>query len=602
MSFIDRVRAFINPNETKVNPAYQGMIGYSNTPKAVQMPKNYKSYAKEAYRGNDTVFKCISYIARNGSAIPPILYTDRTKKKRIDNHPLLDKLNRPNLEQSGVAYREAILSYKLLSGNAYQYSIRKGKAGPPDELWSLRPDLVEIVPSPSRGIVGYKYEFLENNIDPTNIAHSKYWNPDNDLYGLSPIEVGALLIDQQKAARTWNLALLQNSARPPGAWTVPTTLGKNERDRLENKLKEKLQGYKNAGTPPVLDGGLNWVNMAASPSELDWLKSLQYNSNVIANLYNIAPQLVGDQGATTYNNLEQAKAASYTEAIFPELDDLYDLWNVWLVPMYPDLKDSGAYLYYDKESVECIQKILQDQKNAQAQRANVMWLNGQCTLNEARVLAGLPEVPYGDIYRIGGILVQASDMEAYALQSMTEPAAPPIAQAEPLNVDPSQEQSQDKPVTQQKPTQKPAPAQQSEQKPQEKPNENASKSFTMGWTGEFKALNAQADAILSQGNDGLSSHSQKKLDSAGIYQPDDLTKQLAGWQKQGALYLEWECTSSACDVCIVNDGQIVPIGQPFKSGHILPGAHPHCDCKVKASNAPAKTTTRETYRKVTRLV
>lgn len=537
VNVLDRIRAFVNPLEVKVNPAYQGMIGYSDTPKPVQMPKNYKNYAKEGYR-NDTVFKCISYISRNGAAIPPILYTDRTKKKKIEKHDLLDKLNRPNTEQSGVSYREAVLSYKLLSGNSYQYSIRKGKAGPPDELWALRPDLVEIVPSPSRGIVGYKYEFLEDQIDVSNVAHSKYWNPDNDLYGLSPVEVGALLIDQQKAARTWNLALLQNSARPPGAWTVPTTLGKNERDRLENKLKEKMQGFKNAGTPPVLDGGLNWVNMGVAPSELDWLKSLQFNANVIANLYSIAPQLVGDQGATTYNNLEQAKAASYTEAIFPELDDLYDLWNVWLVPMYPDLKDSGAYLYYDKETVECIQKILQAQKDAQAARANTMWLNGQCTLNEARLLAGLPEVDYGDIYRIGAILVPADQMEAYALQSMTAPAGPPMPQAEPLNgapSDPGQQtpQEADKPTTQQTPPVKP------NQKPQEKPD-NEDKSFAMGWSGEFKALSKQADTVLSQeSNDllrtaeleaekilrapGLPGES-KEID-APVYHPDNITTQ-----------------------------------------------------------------------------
>jgi HK97 family phage portal protein len=437
VSLKQRIDAFLHPERVKINPAYSGLIQYSDQPKAVTMPKNYKAYAKEGYRGNDTAFKCISYIARNGSAIPPVLYTDHTKQKKIEKHPLLDKLDKPNSEQSGVAYREAALAYKLLSGNSYQYAIRKGKIGAPDELWVLRPDLVSIMPSKTRGIVGYEYEYFETPIPPENIGHTKYWNPDNDLYGLSPIEVGAVLIDQQKAAKLWNLALLQNSARPPGAWTVPTALSKNDRERLEGRLKEKLQGYRNAGTPPVLDAGLKWESMGLPPAQLDYLTGMQYNAAMIANLFNIPPQIIGDNSATTYNNMQQAKAASYTEAIFPELDDLYAMWNVWLVPMYPDL--SGAYLYYDKESVEVVQQMIQEQKDAQIQRATDLWNSGQCTLNEARVLSGLPEVEYGDLYKFGDVLVPAESMKIYALQSLAEPAAPPLPINEPLSIQQSQD-------------------------------------------------------------------------------------------------------------------------------------------------------------------
>lgn len=426
--------------ESKVNPVYQGMITYANTPQPFTMPKNYKAFSKEGY-ANDTVYKCVRYIAGNGAAIPPKLYTDRTKQKEITSHPLLDRLDRPNNEQSGVAYREAVLAYKLLAGNSYQYAIR-AKNGPPDELWTLRPDYMQIMADKNRGITGYKYEHLEDPILPANIGHTKYWNPDGGLYGMSPVEVAAILVDQQIAARKWNLALLQNSARPPGAWIVPTPLAKNERDRLELKLKEKFSGSRNAGTPPVLDGGLSWQDMGLSPDALDWLEGMQYNSVLIANIYNMPPQLVGDTSASTYANVEEAKAASYTEAIFPELDDTYALWNVWLVPMYPDLCDARgnptAYLYYDKESVEVVQRVIQTQKQAQIDRANKMWLAGECTLDEARAISGLPPLPggAGQVFRFGAVLVRAEKLTDYADQSLTTPAAPPPAMPEPIQQEP----------------------------------------------------------------------------------------------------------------------------------------------------------------------
>ena len=429
MSLKQRIAAFISPSRVKINPAYAGMISYMDAPQTLQTPRNYKSFAKEGY-GNDTVYKCVSYISRNGAAIPPKLYTDATMQTEITNHPLLNKLKAPNNEQSGVGYREACLAYKLLSGNNYQYALRAAKVGPPDELWALRPDKVEIVASRPRGIVGYKYEDFDTPILPEQIGHTRYWNPDNEIYGLSPVDIASILIDMQTGARKWDLALLQNMAKPPGAWTVPTILSKNARETLEKKLKEKMSGARNAGTAPVLDGGLQWTSIGLPPSELDWLEGIQYNAVLIANIFNMPPQLVGDTSSSTYANVQEAKAASYTEAIFPELDDFYALENVWLVPMYPDLCDARgvpvAYLYYDKESVEVVQAIIQAQKTAQAQRAIQAYMQGACTLNEAKVMQGLPEIGHaGDIYRIGQILILESDLIKYAEQSLRLPSAPP---------------------------------------------------------------------------------------------------------------------------------------------------------------------------------
>lgn len=423
MTLKQRIAAFLNPEQVKVNPAYQGLISYSNASQLMQMPRNYKAFSKEGYE-NDTVYKCVSYISRNGAAIAPKLYTDRSMQKEIESHPLLDKLHDPNSEQSGMAYREACLAYKLLAGNNYQYAIRKGN-GPPDELWTLRPDYMQIQASKPRGIVGYKYEFMEELIAPQNIGHTKYWNPNNEVYGISPIEIASILIDMQTFTRKWDLALIQNSARPSGAWTTPVPLAKNVREALQNKLKEMFGGMRNAGVPPVLDAGLTWQSMGLPPAEMDWLKSIQYNAVLIANIFNMPPQLIGDTTSSTYANVEEAKVASYTEAIFPDLDDLYALWNTWLLPMYPDLK--GAYLYYDKDSIEVIQKTIQAQKTAEAQRAVNAWLNGACTLNEARSLQGLPEDPNGNVYRIGLVIIPAERLDEFAekaLQVTPAPAAP----------------------------------------------------------------------------------------------------------------------------------------------------------------------------------
>lgn len=427
----------------KVNPLYQGMTVIDGMTQPRTMPKNYKNYAKEGYT-NDTVFKVINYGITNGAAIQPVLYANKAEAskpngKRIDNHPLLDKLARPNPEQSGVFYRKAVLGYFLIAGNSFQYAIRAAKAGPPDELWTLSPELVHPIPDQNRGIIGYQYDNWpkeKNPIPPQLIGHMRSWNPNDEFFGMSPIEVIAVLIDTQKDGRTWNLSLLQNFLKPPGAWTTTAMLAPNDRAKLEARINEKMAGARNAGKVPVLDGALEFKPSAVQPSEMDWLESMKYNSGSMANVYNMPPELIGDTSASTFNNKEMAEIFSYTEYIFPTLDDLYDTWNMWLVPMYPDLCDNKgnpvAYLYYDKESVEVIQKMVQAQKDAKADRANKLWMSGLAMQSEAQELAGLQVNKQGNVYRFGAILVAQDAVADYAKQSLSEPAAPPIPQPEPL--------------------------------------------------------------------------------------------------------------------------------------------------------------------------
>ena len=87
----------------------------------------------------------------------------------------------------------------------------------------------------------------------------------------------------------------------------------------------------------------------------------------------------------------------------------------------------GACLYYNKMSVEVIQKMVQAQKDAAAQRAKDAWLAGEITMNEAREMQELPPDPGGDVYRFGNVLVRKQDLSKYAEQSLQTPAAPPAA-------------------------------------------------------------------------------------------------------------------------------------------------------------------------------
>jgi len=542
-------------SEEKANPAYTSLVSFAGLPVPVQMPRNYRSFAKEGFANEPVLYKVIHYIIQNGAAIPPKLYTDATMKTEIEKHPLLDKLAHPNPEQSGVDYREAVLGYFLIAANSYQYAIRKGIAGPPDELWTLQPDKVEILPDKTRGIVGYNYtdwDATMNPIDPRNIGRMRTWNPNDPIYGMSPIEPGAILVDQQTAARKWNLALLQNHGKPPGVWTSPVAMSKPDRDALEAKINGKYQGYSNAGKVPVLDGGLTYTQTAVPPSEMDWLKSMQANTASLANLYDISPQLVGDTSASTYQNMQQAKVASYTEAIFPALDKLYALWNYWLVPMYPDLVSTvgGAYLYYDKTSVEVIQEMIQAQLDAQAQRAVTSYQQGACTYNQAQEMQGFPSIGSdGDVIRLGQVLVPIDKIMDYAEQSMTKPAAPPMPAPEPILPAPLPGQPPALPPANGEPPAKPEPPAKTP------PQDDADEPPVPPKATAKKSMQRKASA---DDNDNT------------------------------VTYYVWNCDPGACDFCLLNDGCVVAEGEAFPNGCTSPNdSHKFCKCGATILELPA---------------
>src|SRR5216684_2472378 len=327
-SDVQRIQALRNGTDSKSNPMYggAGSITYASAPQPQMLPRSYKSFAKEGYRSDPTLFKSISYIITNGAAIPPKLYSDATMKTEIEKHPLLDKLEEPNNEQSGVDYREAVIGYLLIAGNSFQYALRASKSGPPDELWTLPPDLTHPVEQKPRGIIGYDFDNFDDKnkrIPPELIRHDKFWAPDDPTFGMSPIEPAAIMIDMNLAARKWNLATLQNSGRMPGVFKAPLPMGFNERQSLEKTVNGKYGGPANAGKYPVMDAGLDFVPTGYTPTELDWLESVRRNEGGIANTVNIPPQLIGDTSASTYNNMDAAKGASYTEEIFPVLDRIY---------------------------------------------------------------------------------------------------------------------------------------------------------------------------------------------------------------------------------------------------------------------------------------
>src|SRR5947209_457902 len=425
---------------TKADPAYGVAMQFYSPGQPVWSEKNYGAIVREGYRRNGTAYACINKIAGVASGIKWKLYTDESKSREIERHPLLDLWKTPNSKMGTGAFVEQVFGFWHMSGNSYLYANRLSDNTPPVELYALRPDRMKIVIG-EKDIAGYIYGYgssAAQDFDISQVMHLKFPSYDDDFYGLSPIEVASNLIDQQNEGNSWNTALMQNAGKPASVFTSKGFLTEEKRSQVREELRRRYSGKRNSGMPLILEADMTWQQMSMTPYELDWLQSRELNTRDIAAIFDVAPELVGDSAGKTFANQKEAKLALYTDNALPKMDRFRDHVNMWLVPMYKDLKQMGAYFTYDTSDIEVLQELYQAKRKAQIDQVNSLWDSGLLMQCDAQEQLELPVNKHGKVYKVGAILIREEDYEAYAQQALTMPAAPPPALAEPLNLPPAQ--------------------------------------------------------------------------------------------------------------------------------------------------------------------
>ncbi|MEY2956802.1 MAG: hypothetical protein RL123_1530, partial [Pseudomonadota bacterium] len=218
------------------------------------------------------------------------------------------------------------------------------------------------------------------------ICHIKIFHPQDDHYGLAPIQAAATAIDVHNAAARWSKALLDNAARPSGAIVYrgvdgAGAMSDDQFNRLQEELETHHQGARNAGRPMLLEGGLDWKPMGFSPSDMEFQKTKEAAAREIAIAFGVPPMLIGIPGDATYANYQEANRAFYRLTVLPLVAKVTAAVGHWL---------SG----FTGEAVELRPDL--DQVPALAAERDQQWARvgaaGFLTEAEKRAALGLPRI------------------------------------------------------------------------------------------------------------------------------------------------------------------------------------------------------------------
>ena len=349
-------------------------------------PRDALTLTRTGFVGNPVGFRCVKMIAEAAASLPLVL---QDADQRYAVHPILTLIRCPNPAQGRAELFEALYGQLLLTGNGYVEAVG-GETGAPAELHVLRSDRMNVVPGADGWPVAYEYSVgaKKHRFDVSQghpaVCHVKSFHPQDDHYGLSPMQAAAQAVDVHNSASRWSKALLDNAARPSGAIVYrgaegQGALSSDQYDRLVSEMESHHQGARNAGRPMLLEGGLDWKPMGFSPSDIEFQKTKESAAREIALAFGVPPMLLGIPGDATYSNYQEANRAFFRLTVLPLANRVVAAVGDWLA----GFGMAGCELKPDLDQVPAL-AAERDAQWARVAQADFL------TAAEKRALLGLP--------------------------------------------------------------------------------------------------------------------------------------------------------------------------------------------------------------------
>ena len=315
--------------------------------------------------------------------------SSRLRTRVEPTHPVVRLLERVNPWYTRGDLWRATEIYLCLWGAAF-WAIERGDDGEP-ELWPLRPDRMAVIPDRRRYVRGFVYR---GNADPVaytpeEIIWLRYFNPMEELAGLSPLAPARLSADMGHEGLLFNRNLLRNSARPDFLLLTNQEMNETELEEFYTRWESRYQGADNSYRPAVASAVRDVKTLGLSHRDLDFIQGLRWSLEEVSRTYGVPKVLLGDFERATYANVQAAERMFWRNTIVPEVRFLEEQLNRVLLPRlgYPELT-----VEFDLSVIEA----LQEDENSRVQRETALLDRGVLTINEVRRERNLPEVPWGN--------------------------------------------------------------------------------------------------------------------------------------------------------------------------------------------------------------
>lgn len=287
-----------------------------------------------------TVFGIVDKLAMGVSLVEWQLWRKAKSGKKDDrteitSHAALDTWNRPNKFFTRQELVECGQQHAELTGETWLVAGRLG-GSVPLELWPVRPDRMEPVPSAETFLAGYLYRGFEGELVPLeqrDVFMMRRPDPNNPYRGLGPIRPILVDIDSSRYAAEWNRNFFLNSAEPGGIIEVPKALSDDEFNQLRDRWAEQHKGVANSHRVALLEHG-KWIERKYSMRDMQFAELRGVTSTAIREAFGFPKFMLGQVDDVNRANAEASEAMFGQWLLVPRLERWKQMLNTEFLPQF----------------------------------------------------------------------------------------------------------------------------------------------------------------------------------------------------------------------------------------------------------------------------
>lgn len=350
-----------------------------------------------------TVFAIVNKTSTGVAEIEWTLYRTRDGRGRIageedrkpvERHAAIDLWDRPNPFYSRYDLVETVQQHIDLTGEGW-IVISRGRRGTspiPLELWPVRPDRMEPVPSPTEFLSGYIYTGPDGEKVPLglqDVIQIKMPNPLDPYRGLGPVQSILVDIDSDRYSAEWNANFFRNSAEPGGIVEVPNTWSDGEFKDFQKRWREQHQGVNQAHRVGVLEGGAKWVERKFTQRDMQFTQLREVSRDIIREAFGVHKAILGISDDVNRANAEAGEYVFGRWVIRPRLGRWKGALNERLLPLFGDTSNGVEWDYEDPTSDSPEQENAERESKAKSFGA---YIRAGVDPADAAEVCGLPEL------------------------------------------------------------------------------------------------------------------------------------------------------------------------------------------------------------------
>jgi len=257
-------------------------------------------------------------------------------RKEVTSHAALDLWNKPNQFYTQQEYVETFQQHQDLTGEAWWLMAKAPGFDFPLEMWPLRPDRMQVVPSATEFIKGYIYVGPDGEkipLERDEVIQLRLPNPLDPYRGMGPVQSILSVLDSEKYSLEWNRNFFRNSAQPGGIIQVDKRLTDDEFDEMTSRWAEQHRGVSKAHRVAVIEQG-QWKDNSYSMRDMQFAQLRQVSRDTILEAFSFPKAMLGIVEDVNRANAEANEYVFAKYLLIPRLERIKQALNFEFLPLF----------------------------------------------------------------------------------------------------------------------------------------------------------------------------------------------------------------------------------------------------------------------------